>query len=253
MNRLLVRCAMAAVFFCSIVGQVRAGAIYSQLVPTPPLGAYSSIDTAIDQKVADNFVFNAAGSVTVRSLRFVGGYVTRNPPPSTPPLDTLPTDNFRVVLFTDAAGIPGLPIPDGDFHVGAPVLRTPTGGPLLNGVDTPLEYVLDLGPGITLSPTTVYWVSIVNYAGPNNGWVWARAAGVFDQQVAATMGDFSTGPWSVGTSGGMYFVLNDNNVPEPTSLGILLLTALGMLWARATRSSLAVMNAAVNRQTTFHQ
>ena len=124
--------------------------IYSQAVPTPPLGAYSSNDAGnpTDQKIADNFLFNSPGSVTLRSLRFIGGYGVRNPPPpSTPPLDALPDDDFRVVFFADSAAAPGSPLASGDFHVGTEVRRTPTGGPLLNALYTPLEYYVDLRCG----------------------------------------------------------------------------------------------------------
>jgi hypothetical protein len=172
MNRLLsCSCLSAGLFFCAgICGPVLAAVIYGQTTPTPPTGAYSSNDarSATDQKIADNFLVNSSGPATVRSLRFIGGYGASSPPPSTPPLNALPTDNFRVVFFADAAGAPGTPLVGGDFQVGAPVLRTPTGGPLLNGIYTPLEYILDLGAGIALSPSSMYWVSIVNNSGSND-------------------------------------------------------------------------------------
>ena len=221
------------------VAPVRADVIYGQLVPTPPLGAFSSNDAGnvTDQKIADNFLVTGPGPVTIRSLRFIGAYGVNVPPPSTPPLNAQPTDDFRVVFFADSAGAPGVPLVGGDFHIGTKLQRTPTGGPKLNAVVTPLEYVVDLGAGISLSPTTIYWVSLVNNVGPNYGWAWARAAGVFDQQVAATYGDVMTGPWSTDTNGGMYFQLNNNNVPEPASIGMLLAAVSGILCFRVTHPS----------------
>jgi hypothetical protein len=216
---------------------VRAEAIYSQTVPSSPTGASSSNDagTATDQKVADNFLLNGPGPATIRSLRFIGGYGLTTPPPQTPPLDAVPTDNFRVLFLTDSAGVPGLPVAGGDFQVGLPIRRTPTGGPLLNGVYTPFEYVIDLSSGITLSPSTTYWMSIVNSPGSNYFWGWARAAGVLDQKVASTFGDPTTGSWTVFTTGGMYFELNDENVPEPGAFRIFLSAGFGVWWLRLRR------------------
>src|SRR4051794_20434984 len=52
----------------------QAGIVYSQVVPTPPTGAFSSNDAgnATDQKIADGFQLNGISSVTIRSLRFIG-------------------------------------------------------------------------------------------------------------------------------------------------------------------------------------
>jgi hypothetical protein len=121
----------------STVAPVYGAVIYSQTTPSQPTGAFSSNDAGgpTDQKVADNFLFSGPGPVTIRSLRFIGGYGLRNPPPpSTPPLNGLPDDDFRVVFFADSAGAPGLPLPSADFHVGLAARRTPPGGPLLNGL-----------------------------------------------------------------------------------------------------------------------
>jgi hypothetical protein len=240
MNRLWFgSCLVAAFTLCvAVVRPIRAGVIYSQTTPSQPTGAYSSNDAGspTNQKVADNFLLSGPGPVTIRSLRFIGGYGVRNPPPpSTPPLDALPDDDFGVVFFADSGGVPGVPLAGGDFQVGAAVRRTPTGGPLLNALLTPIEYSIDLGAGISLSPGSVYWVSIVDNPGNSYFWAWARAGGVFDQQVAATLGDVSIGPWNVSTSGGMFFELSDNNVPEPESFGILLAGTCGMWFVRSSR------------------
>jgi hypothetical protein len=236
------RSAQFALFMILIAqpfGVTSASTIYSQTTPSQPTGAFASNEAGnpTDQKIADNFLFSAPGSVTIRSLRFIGGYGVNNPPPLTPPLNALPPDDFRVVFFANSSGVPGSPLVSGDFHVGAAVQRTPTGGPLLNSIETPIEYFVDLRAGVTLSPAIPYWISIVNNPGPNYGWAWARAAGVYDQQVAATLGDISTGPWSVTTAGGMFFELSDNNVPEPTSFGVFLSIALGILCFRVARHS----------------
>jgi hypothetical protein len=211
------------------VSTTSAEPIYSQVLPANPTGAFSSDNVPDGQKVADNFVLNISEPVTIRSLRFIGGYGIKNPPPQTPPLDALPIDNFRVVFFADSGGAPGILLADGDFSVGVPIRRTPTGGPLLNGVETPLEYVVDLGTGISVGPSTIYWISILNNPGTNYSWAWARALGAFDQQTAGTFGNIEAAPWNVFTNGGMFFELSDRNVPEPSSIGILFAAICGML------------------------
>jgi hypothetical protein len=193
--------------------------VYSQVGTGAPIGAFSSNDIQDYQKIADNFVITTSLPATVRSVRFIGGYGVTHPPPSTPLLNALPPDNFRVVFYTDVAGAPGVPIPGGDFQVGGAAQRNPTGGPLLNGGYTPLEYTLDLGAGASIAPATVYWMSITNNPGQTIFWVWARTAGAYDQKTAVTDGDVATGPWSTATSGGMFFELRDNNVPKPSVLG----------------------------------
>ena len=125
-------------------------------------------------------------------------------------------------------GAPGSLLPGGDFHVIAPFSRTTTGGPLLGGIVTPLQYVVDLGTGINISPETVCWVSITNNVGADYGWVWANTAGAYDQGVASTYGSVSTGPWQVSSGGGMFFELYNTNVPEPTTFWIALAAVSGL-------------------------
>jgi len=197
--------------------------IYSQVLPEEPIGAFSSQEGENGQIVADNFVLDGPGPITVRSLRFIGGYGVRSPPPSTPPLDALPPDDFRVVFLEDAGGIPGAPIAGGDFAIGPAFLRTPTGGRLLNGVRNSIEFIVNLGKGISITPQTEYWITIVNNPGPDHFWQWARAAGVLDNQTVATTISIQAGPWNTFTNGGMWFELGDQIIPEPTSLIILLM------------------------------
>ena len=71
----------------------------------------------------------------------------------------------------------------------------------------------------------------MNNPGTGYFWDWGRAAGVFDQQIAATLGDVTTGPWNVSGGGGMFFELRDNNVPEPETVALFttaLLTLFGL-------------------------
>jgi hypothetical protein len=229
-KRVVFTGASAVVFaICvTITGPVQGEAIYSQTLPAEPVGAFASQDTPSGQKVADNFLIPGIDPVRIRSIRFIGGYGLRNPPPITPPLDALPPDDFQVTFLQDINGSPGPLVSGGEFAIGSAFRRTPTGGRLLNGVEFPIEYVVDLGEGIVLSPATEYWLAITNDAGPAYGWAWARAAGLFDQQTAGTYDNVASGPWNVYVNGGMFFELNDQNIPEPSTL-ILAIAALATL------------------------
>jgi hypothetical protein len=215
--------------FIAMTGRVYGVPIYSQVLPPDPHAAFASQNSPIGPKVADNFLLEVDEPTTVRSLRLIGGYVVRNPPPRTPPLDSLPSDSFRVVFLADSGGSPGQIIFGGDFPVGSPMRRTPTGGNLLNGIYQPLEFVLDLSDGITLNPEAEYWIAIVNDPGPDHGWVWARATGLVDQRTAVSFDSVETGPWETPTNGGMFFELNDHNIPEPTTITICGIAAIARL------------------------
>lgn len=228
---MLVPTLAAIAAFLAPVQYVNSAPVYSQVLPSEPVGAFTSINTATAQKVADNFLLEGIGQITIRSLRFLGGYGVNSTPPFTPPLDALPPDNFRIVFLEDTAGGPGMPITEDDFSITSAFSRTPTGGQLLNGLFNPIEYVVDLGNGLTLNQGTVYWISVSNAPGPDHGWAWARAEGVLDMQLASTNSDVTTGPWIVGTSSGMWFELDDQNIPEPKSL-IILATALFLIALR---------------------
>ncbi len=200
--------------------------VFSQAAPPDPSAAFNSDVSSGGQKIADNFALAGSEAITVRSIRFIGGFGNTAPPPSTPGLDSLPSDAIRVIFFEDAAGLPGEPLNGGDFTLANVVSRVPTGGPLLNSVYEPIEYGVNLGDGIALEPSTAYWVSITNEPSDSFFWVWARANGVvFDSKLASTMDSVTAGNWVAGGSGGgMWFELNDHNIPEPSTLTLLLIS-----------------------------
>jgi len=217
---------------------VQGAPIYSQTTLAEPIGAFSADVSLTGQKIADNFLLEGSGTSTVRSLRFLGGYGVNSTPPFTPPLNALPLDNFRIVFLEDAANSPGAPLAGGDFLVTSVFARTPTGGPLLNGIFNPIEFVIDLGSGITLNEGSAYWISIGNGPGPNHGWAWARAGGVFGPELASNFSDVTTGPWNVFSSGGMWFELNDHNIPEPSSQVVVVVVIFILALNRDSRSIL---------------
>ena len=219
--RVLLVLGAVVVVFLATTSSVTATPIYSQTSPVEPVGAFSSRDTTAGQKIADNFILAGPSPITVRSVRLIGGYGNTNPPPLNIPFDDLPDDDFRVVFLEDFGGSPGTPIVGGDFASNSVVHREPTNGRLLNGVYTPVEITINLEEGITLSPGTEYWVSITHNLGPDHGWLWARAQGVLDQQIASKK-NIIAAPWEVFTSGGMWFELGDQNIPEPNTVTMLM-------------------------------
>ncbi len=215
---------------------VKAEIIYSQSSPAMPTAAFSSQDKTGSQKIADNFVLLGDDPVTIRSLRFIGGYGLITPPPLTPTLDALPLDAFRITFLEDSGGNPGMPVLGGDFAVPQVIVRNPTGGPLLNGVYTSVEWRLNISGGVTLSPSTTYWLSITNNAGEDFFWVWARANSMLDNQISSTFGSVELGPWQTSASGGMFFELNATPIPEPSGLMLCVICTLSMWYLHQTHS-----------------
>ncbi len=198
-----------------------AATLYSQTTPVDPTASFTSWNSPNIQKLADNFVVDGYGTYTVRSLRVIGidGTTALQPDVS---FDDV-RDDFRVVFLSDNMDRPGVPLDGGDFSISPATIRRPTGGSLLNGVGTPAEFFLDLRSGITLERGTEYWISVSNDADPTGGWAWARAVGVFDQVLAATNDEIESGPWRTHASGGMWFELNDEFIPEPNTVSLCLL------------------------------
>ena len=219
---------LACLLACPML-DARAEILFSQTEPEQPNAAFSSNDTPSSQKIADNFIIAGPDPAFVRSVRFLGGYISLNPSPG-----TVPSDRFRITFYEGTADGPGAPLAEADILAGAAVLRQPTGGVDLNGTDEPFEYFVDLEDGILLQPATEYWISIANNVSPNNGWVWARAFGVIDNLLATTSDELPVASWSVVESSGMFFELSSVNIPEPSALSILLcISCSGLLLRRS--------------------
>ncbi len=225
MNRLLNAFFLLPLFSLNLASSYSAygAVIYSQKTPSAPAGAFSSLDAPGGQKLADNFSLEGVERVTIRSVRFIGGYGVTSRPPITPPLDELPNDGFRIVFLEDNGGVPGTLVVGGDLAIDTVFRRAATGGKLLNGIITPIEFIINLHDGLTLTPSIEYWISISNNPGPDYGWIWARANGFHDEMIADTRGSVADGPWNSVGNGGMWFELNDHNIPEPSTLTFLLI------------------------------
>ncbi len=203
-----------------VTDPIKAATIYSQTTPEEPNAAFASSQfSPVSQKSADNFSINAFDSVEILSLRFIGGHGIAD--------DVV--DDFRIAFLEDVGGRPGAPLVGGDFHIGSAFKRSATGGDLLNGVIRPFEYLVNLPQAVEVNPNTTYWVSITNRPMPSSGWVWARADGELDQMTAATNGSITSGPWDAFATGGMWFELNDRIIPEPSSIGFLLIGLVSQL------------------------
>lgn len=220
MKRFLVLQILSLLVIVTSVATSHATSLYSQVIPSDPIGAFSSNGDPMSQKIADDFRLDTGVSETIRSVRLIGGYSIFNQT-SVP----LPSDNFRIMFFEDVGGAPGQVIEGGDFAVGSAVKRSATGGSLLNGPFVPYEYLFDLGVGVTLPSFTRSWISVTNNTQEEVGWLWARAFGNVNASVAAT-NDFLTDPWILANNGGMYFELSNRAVPEPATLFVIVV-ALG--------------------------
>jgi len=201
--------------------------IYSQVLPEEPVGAFTSLNGS--QKIANNFMLDGPGPITVRSLRFIGG--ATGMPTLAPP------DDFRIVFLDDNGGTPGTPLPGGDFAIGSAYSRTPTSGRLLNGVTVPFDYVINLSSEIILNSDTEYWISVTNDLLPDSGWVWARASENLGSTISTTTNDVGMGSWTISSSGGgMFFELDNQYVPESTSIALFLIALTPTAWIRRRRN-----------------
>jgi len=99
------------------------------------------------QSIAENFVLIAPE--TIGQIVIWGGYFPTNVP--------LVTDNYTVIFYADAAGLPGAAVAPAETNV--PTTRVDTGIDLF-GVDE-YQFTLTLANPVTLTPGT-YWVEIYN-------------------------------------------------------------------------------------------
>ena len=230
---------LVVTFVISVAARVQGAPIFSQTFPSQLNGALSSYYAGYpdEVRIADNFIFGGSSSKAVCSLRFIGGRGIADA--------SARPENFRVLFLNDregnvpfsSEGIPGSPVPGGDFFVNA-FSRTPTGGRLLNTNTEPFEYEVNLPDAVVLNPRTMYWVSISAFL-PDYRWNWATATGLIDGRIVTTGGDVATGPWfpSSGPSVGMYFELNEECVPEPFTLPLLAIGCIACLIVRRKSAS----------------
>lgn len=199
---------LAALFIAS---GAQGAIVYSQ-TPTPNQSNFSDPDSGFYYANG----FSISSTDTVRSVTWQGVYAS-NDSPITP-------DSFTIKFYTDSSGIPGAEA--GSFVIGAPTLRMDTGG-TLSGFNL-FEYTANLGPGISLSSSQDYWISIFNdtTADANDNWAWALAS-PGTAPTARSTDDLVT--WSALGTVDFYFILdNVEVVPIPAAVW-LFGSALGLL------------------------
>ena len=194
------------------------------------IGSDFDIDppSTINTQMADDFVLQA-GSNTIRDIHWWGVYLFN---------DTPLTDDFTIRVFEDDGGKPSATNFQTIF-TGDPG-RTDTGLDLvsLSGVinATLYEYWVDV-PGVTLTPGTTFWLSIVNntFDDDDDSWNWVSSS--TGGGGNAHERNLDTGPWSIHapSTGGSEMAFN-LTVPEPSTLA---LAAFGFLalaaWSRRRR------------------
>ena len=191
--------------------------LFAQTFPAEPTDR--DLSTVGTRKAADDFVLDATGPTTVRSLRLIGGYR---------PDATDVTDDFRVLFYDDNDLSPGAVLPGGDFPVGTPTTRVARDAPPVLGFAL-YDYQIDLGEGIELEQGERYWITVVNSLPDSGYWVWASASGVFEG-LALTTDPLDVADWSVVRDrDGVWFELSSTNVvPEPCSLVVILVGCVFM-------------------------
>jgi len=150
--------------------------------PGAGLGYRSDLDPVPGpQVIADDF--QVAQLETITSLRWWGFYIGGQV-----------ADDFSIVIFDDAGGLPGSPIYQA--NPGAAVTRTAAPGGF--------QYDVDLSPAFEAQPGVRYWVEIVNNLPGPPYWAWRVAA---PANTAAAFAANQFGPWNPVTDD-LAFALN---------------------------------------------
>lgn len=183
-----------------LFGLLASAAEYQQ-PPDPRGGSFDSNGSSITW--ADDFQF--AESTTIRALSWWGH---DNGPRSGP-------DLFSVRLFTDAAGRPGVPIPE--FVTGS-ITKTAAGVDPL-GPYPQWQYSTVLIMPFEAQSGLRYWLSIANP--PAGSWSWQASD---NQMNLGTRLSIGGGLWEARGSNTAFELLS---IPEPTGILLFLLGLCG--------------------------
>jgi hypothetical protein len=167
------------------------------------------------QQEADNFVLPQAAAV--QTVHWWGAYANND----------MPTDNFTLRFFADAAGNPAI-TPFVNVSLSG-VTRTATN--LHDNLGDPIfEYQATLPNSVLIDGATPYYLSLVNntgdwdWVGSGPGTHWARPDDASAWTVSSNSTDFS------------FELLGGAAVPEPCTLLHLAIGAVGMLaWSGQRR------------------
>jgi len=173
-------------------------------------GLFADVTCALcptgQQTVADNFVVGAAGSTYgITEIKFWGGYYPENIPN--------PTDNFTIIIHSDAGGAPGTVV---ETRSGLQATSRVSTGVILFGCNEYLfTFDFSASPFI-IANTGTYWIEIFNNSTASGNFFWET--GNLDVTRGVTGSNFAQqapGVTWLGTTGFEQSIqLNgDTNVP----------------------------------------
>jgi hypothetical protein len=174
----------------------------------PPTGQFS----------ADDFVLNVGANV-ITDVHWTGLYAFSNTPQA--------ADSFVIEFYTDVAGAPAV-APFATRAVGNPG-RTDTGTDIA-GSDL-FAYAADIAP-LVLAPGTTFWMSIVNdtTVDTDDNWFWGMRDAIGNSFTRTD----TISAWTSINNAHEFSLTGP--VPEPSSLLLLALGALGLARRRNKRT-----------------
>lgn len=220
----------------SLVGPSMAPIVFLDQAPNGVNGLFADESCVLcpsgQQTIADNFAVSVAGpTYAITELVIWGGYYPENIPNT--------TDDFTILIHTDAAGSPGTVI---ENRSGLQPTSRATTGIVLFGVN---EYIFTFdfsaSPIFITSPGT-YWIELYNNSVESGNFFWET--GNFDG-VHGVVGSawFTTTPgtsWNLDPATDLSIQLNgDDNVPvelvsfEATATG----TNVNLSWMTASETN----------------
>jgi hypothetical protein len=179
----------------SIIHEPMAPIVYLNQVPNQGNGYFadSSYYGTSQQSIADNFNVTVAGSsYGITEIKFWGGYYPQNIPN--------PTDDFTLMIHTDAAGSPGSVI---WARYNLQATTRVTTGVVLFGVDEYLFTFNFSATPIVLPSTGAYWIEIYNNSTASDAFFWETG------NLDAIHG-LANSAWATTTPGTTWNIQGDN-------------------------------------------
>lgn len=178
--------------------QAKAAVVYSQSPPGQN-GRISDFAWNFSNQQAQRFTLSADATIeAIVAWGFYGDVA-------------IPSDNFTVRFFADSGGAP--PIVPFEAQASVPVTRQDTGMSAVGGASV-YRYTLTLTAPVSLSGSTIYYVSIVNDTTSAQTWSWSDDPNG-PNNLRWNRGS-DTSAWSSG-SVNLAFELSDSSVlPTPT-------------------------------------
>jgi PEP-CTERM motif len=227
-STLLLSASLALTGLLACGTTTEAAPVFVQMT-LPPVGEFFSYSILDGELTADDFVLGS--TQTIQAITWQG----ENGPGGAPGPDA-----FHINFYTDPIGGAGSLV--ASFNLGA-ANRSEAGFTIPDTGDLVYNYWANLGgAGFVATAGTRYWISIVNDAlvDPADLWTWA---GGFNGTAA---GSFNNGASWFTQDASLNFTLNNAQLPEPATLGLVAIGLIGIARARAQRRS-GVPNAVSTR------